>query len=349
MEALLTTLARALGLDRAALLIGEAPGRPYRSIARHGPVRVHSVSPGEQPGDGPWSAVLPVGRADRTPGLLLVARPDGATLTGNDAGLAQQCAEAFAQLLEHGALAAELAHSRDLLARADRLAMIGTLAAGVAHEIRNPLVSVRTFLQLLPEREADEEFRTKFRDLTLAETERIANLLNDLLAFARPTVTEPELGDLNALVSQTTRLLEAEARKTGIPVTCELAMELPLILMDEAQVKQVLMNVVLNAVEATGARGRVEVSTDVQEDREGRWAVVAVSDEGAGISPDQAARIFDPFFSTKGTGSGLGLFIANRIMTAHGGRIRVTPRPAGGTVFRLLFPLGEEPGHARTA
>src|SRR5256886_6994000 len=114
-------------------------------------------------------------------------------------------------------MAADLARSRELLARADRLAALGMLAAGVAHEIRNPLVSVRTFIQLLPERLADEEFRTGFRELALGEIERICALINDLLAFSRPAPAERERTDLNELVAQIARLLEAEARPPDVP------------------------------------------------------------------------------------------------------------------------------------
>src|SRR5439155_1479789 len=113
---------------------------------------------------------------------------------------------------EHGRMAADLASSRELLARADRLSALGMLAAGVAHEIRNPLVSVRTFIQLLPERLGDEEFRTTFRDLALAEIERICGLINDLLAFSQPAHAQVDPADLNDLVAQIVRLLAAEAR-----------------------------------------------------------------------------------------------------------------------------------------
>ena len=115
-------------------------------------------------------------------------------------------------------MAADLARSRELLARADRLSALGMLAAGVAHEIRNPLVSVRTFIQLLPERMSDEEFRTRFRDLALAEIERICDLINDLLAFSRPAPAHLDATDLNDLVSSIVRLLDAEARKNGTTV-----------------------------------------------------------------------------------------------------------------------------------
>jgi signal transduction histidine kinase len=181
-EALLTLLARALGLDRAALLLEESPGGRLVPAAVHGHP---ALRPGEPPDESAWSRILPVGRRGRTIGYLLLHRPAGTVIGAADDALADRLGEAIAQLAESGQLATDLARTQELLARADRLAALGALAAGIAHEIRNPLVSVRTFIQLLPERLADEEFRTGFRDLALGEIERICALINDLLSFAR--------------------------------------------------------------------------------------------------------------------------------------------------------------------
>jgi two-component system sensor histidine kinase HydH len=228
--------------------------------------------------------------------------------------------------------------ARELLARADRLAVLGTLAAGVAHEVRNPLVSVRTFIELLPERLHDEEFRTSFRDLTLAEIERICALLNDLLAFARPAPGQPEASDLNALVLQTVRLLEPEGRKCGVSLAARCAAELPAVAVEEARVKQVLMNVILNAIQASAGRGAVEISTQQSPPPDEAWSIVEVADSGPGIPPELAPHIFDPFVTTKETGSGLGLHVAQRIASDHGGAIRARSRPDGGTIFAIHLP-----------
>lgn len=342
-EAVVATLVQALGLERAALLVAEGPDQPLRTVARHGPVTLRSLPPGALPGDGPWSAVLPVGGSEQQPGLLLLARAGGTSLAPSEVALARGVGDAFSRLLAHGTVASELARSRELLARSDRLATLGTLAAGLAHEIRNPLVSVRTFLQLLPERDQDEQFRTEFRELALGETERICDLITDLLAFARPVPNEPEQADINAIVEQTVRLLLAEARKVDVEVAVEGAGDLPHIPVDEARLKQVLLNVILNAVEASAPRGRVVVSTALETVGGERWCRIAVADSGRGVPPEIATRIFDPFYSTKDTGSGLGLFIAARIMESHGGSIRVRPGVVHGAVFDLRFPVPEGP------
>ena len=339
---LVTLLTRALHLERAVLLVEETPDGTLVAVARHGAGQIERLQPGEPPGDGPWSAAIPL-RSGAGTGLLLVARAGGAPLAPRDLALAQRLAEGAARLAEHGRMAADLARSRELLARADRLSALGMLAAGVAHEIRNPLVSVRTFIQLLPERMSDEEFRTRFRDLALAEIERICGLINDLLAFSRPAPAHLDATDLNDLVSSIVRLLDAESRKNGTTVIYTEHPALPRVVVDQAQIKQVLMNVVLNAIEASERRGPVEVRT--RQERRGPevWCVVEVADAGTGIQPEHREHIFDPFFTTKDRGSGLGLFIAQGIVTQHGGYMRTAARGTGGTLFSIHLPARGRP------
>jgi len=333
--AFLRLLVRALDAERAALLIEDRPGEPLTCIASVGRIDLPPLRRGETPGGGPWSIVLPLRADSDGAALVLLARADGAALAPADRAFVERLGEACLQVLEHGRVTADLVNSRELLARADRLSALGTLAASVAHEIRNPLVSVRTFIQLLPERLADEEFRTTFRELALGEVERITSLISDLLAFSRPAPAQLELADLNELVGQIVRLLDAEARRNDVELTTGVDATLPLVAVDDAQVKQVLMNVILNAIQACPAHGLVSVTTR----SDGASCIVAVADSGPGISPEHLDRIFDPFFSTKEAGSGLGLFVAQQIVTQHGGHIEIAPRPGGGTVFSIHFPM----------
>jgi two-component system sensor histidine kinase HydH len=338
-SSLLAIGARALGLERAALLLEEAPEGELLPVAAHGRVHLDALRPKEAPGDGPWSLALPLRSRGRAVGLLLLARRAGAPLALADRSLAKGLAEAMARVVEQARMEGELARSRELLARADRLSALGTLAAGVAHEIRNPLVSVRTFIELLPERLGDDEFRTGFRDLALGEVERICALINDLLAFSRPAPAQRDPTDLGELVAQITRLLDAEARKRDVVVSCRADPALPAVIVDDARVKQVLMNVVLNAIEACGPHGTIEIATRVEVGPAGDWCVVDVADSGPGIAAEHLAHIFDPFFTTKESGSGLGLFIAQQIVAEHGGHMVAAPRPGGGTVFSMHFPI----------
>ncbi len=186
LDVLLELLARALGLERAALLVEQTAGGVQVPVATWGAVRLPSLDPASEPPNGPWSAVLVLESSGRPFGRALLAAPGGRSLPPAARALASRLVDGATALLARTQLEHDLVRARELLARADRLAVLGTLAAGVAHEVRNPLVSVRTFIELLPERLHDEEFRTSFRDLTLAEIERICALLNDLLAFARP-------------------------------------------------------------------------------------------------------------------------------------------------------------------
>jgi len=228
------------------------------------------------------------------------------------------------------------------LERADRLAAIGTLAAGLVHDIRNPLVSVRTFIQLLPERLHDEEFRTNFRELALGEIDRICALINDLLSFSRPAPPDREPTDLTEVAEQMVRLLEAEARKCEIQLTSRTNGGPIRTVADGGQVRQVLMNVVLNALEACPPGGRVRVTTHRECTGDGTWAVLEVEDTGRGLSDVDRERMFEPFYTTKSLGSGLGLFIAHRIVGDHGGTIEAGPCHEGGTVFRIRLPACAE-------
>jgi signal transduction histidine kinase len=328
-ERLLAVLVRALDLERAALALED--GCDGADLAR--------AAAYPRAGSGGGGAVaLPIRSGGRTIGRLLLEPKDGRPLAAADQALAEALATSVSQVVESRRLAADLARTRELLARADQLSALGTLAASVAHEIRNPLVSVRTFIQLVPERIADEEFRTGFRDLALAEIERICALINDLLAFARPPA-QRESTDLNELAAQIIRLLDAEARKRDVTVACRGDATLPRVVVADAQVKQVLMNVILNAIEACEPHGKVEVVTRTEDSRGERWCAVIVSDSGSGIAPEHVEQIYDPFFTTKNEGSGLGLFIARQIVDEHGGYITTAARAAGGTEFAIRFPL----------
>jgi signal transduction histidine kinase len=338
MTATVAMLARALRVDRAALVIASPDGSRLTPIAVHGDVG-EEVWTRERVATSDWSTVLPVDDGPKR-GFLLLGRPGDGPLSEQDRALAQSVLATS----PFGA-AAESAGARDRLAHADRLAAIGTLAAGVAHEIRNPLVSVRTFIQLLPERLDDEEFRTSFRDLALGEIDRICGLINDLLAFSRPGPAERESTDVAELVCQITRLLDAEARKQDVRLVCEAAAGTPRVWANEAQLKQVLMNVVLNGIQACPGAGRVRVTTRAERGDAERCCVIDVADTGPGIGDGDGARIFDPFFTTKPLGSGLGLFIARRIVEDHAGSIHTARGPEGGCLVTIRLPA--EGGHDR--
>jgi signal transduction histidine kinase len=345
-QAALELLARGLDLERAAILVDDGRCGDLVPVATWGRVRLLRMAPREEPPDGPWSAVLPITARDGTTGLALLSTPDGRPLASAERTLARRLLAAVGSLLAGQPVNGSGGTASDLLARTDRLTVLGTLAASIAHEVRNPLVSVRTFIELLPERLHDEEFRTEFRQLTLAEIERICSLLNDLLAFARPGAASSEPSDANALAGQTVRLLQPEARKRAVSLHLACADDLPLVLVDEGRLKQVLLNLVLNGIEACPERGAVHVTTSTASDS--AWGTIEVADSGSGIAPAVAAHVFDPFVTTKDTGSGLGLYIAHRIVTDHGGTIHARSRPEGGTVFSIRLPAAAATRDAST-
>ncbi len=236
----------------------------------------------------------------------------------------------------------ELRQSQSLIRRADRLSSLGMLTAGLAHEIRNPLVAIRTFTQLLPERYQDMEFRNNFQVLALKEVDRICGLISDLLSFARPSPPNVSAEDVNEIVESIVRILETEAKEKEIQMSPRLAADLPKIFIDKEQIKQVSMNVILNALQSIEGRGVVEVFTRLfTKNGTEQYVQIEVRDSGAGIPEKDLEDIFNPFFTTKKDGSGLGLSISHQIVQEHGGYIVVESQVGKGTTFFINLPLGQ--------
>jgi len=234
----------------------------------------------------------------------------------------------------------ELKQSQDLIRRADRLSSLGMLTAGLAHEIRNPLVAIRTFTQLLPERYQDPEFRNSFQAVALKEVDRICSLINDLLNFARPSTPNVSAEDINEIVEGIVRILETEAREKEVQIYRRLASSLPKIFIDKEQIKQVSMNIILNALQSIEGRGVVEVSTRLfTKNHSDQYIQIEIRDSGAGIPGGDLENIFNPFFTTKKDGGGLGLSISHQIVQEHGGYIVVESQVGKGATFFLNLPV----------
>jgi len=287
---------------------------------------------------------LPLVTPERFEGVVFLgAKRSGWAFTQEDIEILTILANQLAISMENARLYADLKRSRELIQRSDRLSAIGTMAAGLAHEIRNPLVSIRTFTQLLPERMHDEEFRSKFFQLTLSEVDRICALINELLAFARPAPTQLSRMDLNACLEGICLLVESQARNRGVRLTTRLKLGLRSMTADEDQVKQVVMNVVLNAIQACPEGGEVTVAS-YENVVDGRpYLCIEITDTGRGIERDLLEHIFDPFFTTRRDGTGLGLSIAHQIVGRHGGFIEVKSEPGRGTTFFINMPVNPPP------
>jgi signal transduction histidine kinase len=278
---------------------------------------------------------------ERLIGLLLLGRKRNRdAFSTEDLHLLATLGAEVAVALENARLYEELKNSQIMLARTDRLAAVGTLAAGIAHEIRNPLVAVQTFVQLLPEQIDDPEFRTTFLELTNSELSRVSTLINDLMTFARPSPATLDEAQVNDVAEQIVRLLTGQAKKRDVTLTARLAPDLSPFVVDQGQIKQVFMNLVMNALQATPAGGSVTIATSLTREADGQaWCVIEVRDTGAGIPPEQKEQIFDPFFTTKETGVGLGLFITHQIIKEHGGTIQVESEVGQGTQFLIRLPI----------
>ncbi|MBT3379743.1 MAG: GAF domain-containing protein [Lentisphaerae bacterium] len=229
--------------------------------------------------------------------------------------------------------------------RMDRLASVGTLAAGIAHEIKNPLVSIQTFAQLLSERYDDTEFRESFSSIVISEVNRINNLVRGLLDFARPQKQKPGFVEVEGILDKTLELLNTVIRKGAVELTRERREDLPPVFGDAEQLHQVFLNLIQNAVQAMEESGgelviRSASGTGSRRAGESFAAVVlTISDTGSGIAEEDLQRIFDPFYPTKVNGCGLGLSISQRILEEHGASIDVSSQPRNGTTFTLALPI----------
>ena len=234
-------------------------------------------------------------------------------------------------------------------ARSDKLASVGLLAAGIAHEINNPLTGILTFTHLLRNKMPAGTQDAEDLDLVIRETRRCGDIIKRLLDFAREKAPEKKFCDLNKVIEETARLLERTASFHDIELKMELARDLPAVWLDQSQIKQVIMNMLVNAQQAIAEKGRITVGTrrcpEPRSFEPGEKPVemveVQVTDTGCGIPQKNMARIFDPFFTSKevGKGTGLGLAVSHGIVMAHGGAIHVQSEEGAGTIFHVFLPV----------
>ena len=235
--------------------------------------------------------------------------------------------------------------------RSDRLASLGTLSAGMAHEIKNPLVSIKTFAQLLPERYNDSDFRETFSNLIGHEIDRIDSLVNQLLRFARPAKPHLQPMHVHEILEKSLLLLGHRLYQKDIKLTRSWQANVDTIRADADQLEQVFLNFFINAMDAMKNGGELSISTQLRTDEE--WLSplaqtngenhevlrITIRDSGEGIRGEDLAHVFDPFFTTKDYGTGLGLSVVHGIIQEHGGQIEVESELKKGTAFHILLPL----------
>jgi hypothetical protein len=231
---------------------------------------------------------------------------------------------------------------RTQMSRAEHLATLGELAAGLAHEIRNPLAGIAGVIEIigrdLPESSPNREVLVEVQQEVL----HIKRILSDLLDYARPKPPEFRVADLNATAEHAVSLARQQALSRPIEISLQKADGLLSVEHDTGQIQQVLLNLLLNAIQAIPAEGRVRVGLAAQ----GEFASVTVSDTGRGISTEHLPNIFRPFFTTKGQGTGLGLSLARRNVEAHGGRIEAESQAGQGSRFVVWLPLRRPAGNS---
>jgi signal transduction histidine kinase len=334
----------AIRLPRPCALLGSDASPMLRGIAaRHGLAAAAPVAGAE----GPALAVLLIGGTSRAE-----ARPrELATLTAAARRLALPLAAAEAER--------QLARLDSDVRRLDRLAALGRMAQELAHEVRNPLVSVKTFLQLLPERRDDPEFTTRFLGVAGQELERTLRLLALVIDYPAAEAAAAEPASVLAAVEAVLELLRPYARQRGVSLASEArasdarsepkanavhsdwpqASEVhqAMVGMGGDALRQVLLNLLLNAIDATPRGGAVTVTTSAQSS----GVELVVSDAGAGVAPELRERVFEPFFTTRGVHhGGIGLAIARGLVEQAGGRIRVRAAEGGGAAFVVSLPAG---------
>ena len=234
---------------------------------------------------------------------------------------------------------ADLRKTESQLIRSEKLAALGQLAAGIAHEIRNPLTSINILIHSLRERLPSENSQQEDLKVIEEEIHRMNEIVDQFLRFAKPASPLLEKTDVLSIVEETLQLLRLQIEKQRIVVEKEFQ-ALPMIQIDREQMKQVMLNLLLNAIQAMPEGGQLTLKG--QNSKDGQWIHLSIEDSGMGISPEDIDKLFDPFFSTKEGGIGLGLSITHRIIDQHHGKIEVENAPEKGTIFTVWLPIHYE-------
>jgi signal transduction histidine kinase len=378
-DLIVKTLSQQTRLQEAALWIRESEAGQFRLLASHG-CNPSSKLPATLPDSDPLVTGLldkaHMSRADQEPSspayiamttvhasLCLAFRSktrllglctlgpasEDSHLEEEHLAFAETIARIAANTLDHHLTQDDLRRSSTLMRRTDRLRSLEIMAGGFAHEIRNPLTSIKTFVQLAPQRQQDPVFIKEFSKLAIEDIHRIERLLHEILDYASYMTPQPTEVDLNELVASCIGFVSSNASHRGIQLQTILSPQLPPLSLDRQQIKQVLLNLLLNALDAMpNGNGIIRIYTRLLP-CVGRtsWVQLQVQDEGCGIAPDHLEHIFDPFFTTKHSnsasdGAGLGLTTAHQIVREHGGTVTVESRVGAGSTFSVNLPAPDE-------
>jgi signal transduction histidine kinase len=271
--------------------------------------------------------------------MALLLKRVGEHLGRLNQALREQQTELEARIAER---TRELQEAQAHVLHQEKMAAFGLLAAGISHEVGNPLTSISSLVQMLQRRDADGYTQEKLA-LVSGQLQRIRVTLRELINFSRPASHEYTRTSLAEILDEALGIAKYYQRTKGRVIDRRVPADLPPLWARRDQLVQVFLNLVLNAVDATARGGRVEITA---ERRDGELAV-EVRDDGPGIAPEHAGLLFQPYFTTKKHGTGLGLFVTRKLVTDHGGRIEFASRPGAGAAFRVHLPLGGRPAPAR--
>lgn len=290
------------------------------------------------------SAAAPVPGLGQSPSavILLVGQPPGRPVRPRTVAILGEVASRLRKTLSTSLALERMAELDAAVQRVDRLAALGGLVSEIVHEIRNPLVSVKTFLQLLPDRLEDPEFHGEFRQTVSDEVARLERMLEELLRHARPmpvrAPVEPEARIADAVVT-TLQLLGYRCRERGILLETELREDLPTLGLPEDGLRQLFMNLLLNASDVTPSGGRIRIRADWSQESANHVEIL-IEDEGPGIEPHVRPHVFEPFWTTREQNAGgLGLAICKRIVEEADGRIELVEPTGTGACFRVVLPI----------
>jgi signal transduction histidine kinase len=244
--------------------------------------------------------------------------------------LRQNQAELEARINER---TSELREAQAQLLHQEKMAAFGLLAAGIAHEIGNPLTSVSAIVQMLRRRDADAYTREKLQ-LVAGQLERIQGIVRELINFSRPASGEPARLDIAEVVNEALGIAKYYKGIKSRTVAIDIPDDLPAVIGVRGQLVSVFLNLILNAIDATNQGGKIEISAVAQDN----CLQIRVIDDGAGIAPEHQSRLFQPFFTTKPRGTGLGLFMCRKLLVEHGGSIGCEGRSGAGTIFCVRLP-----------
>lgn len=292
---------------------------------------------------------VPLPAQDRVLGTLVVLRscppgfatPDQSLLAaiGQQIGISVENARLYTELRQ---FALELERSQAQLVQAEKLAAMGRLTASIAHELNNPLQAVQNCLHLTLNRKLDGEKQRRYLTLAQEEVERLIDIVLRMLDFYRPSRGQRTPTDINALIENVLALTAKRIQRGNIVVHRQLARDLPLINVVADQIKQVSLNMVINAIEAMPEGGDLIITSrleDSKDEAKKQWLRLSFADNGEGLSSEELHRIFEPFYTTKARGTGLGLAVSYGIVERHGGHIDVKSVPSKGTLFSIRLPL----------